>query len=167
MANKNFFDYSDNVLDALDNAVKSGLLAAALVVEAEAKSNAPVDQGGLRASITHKIDAGAQRAEVGSTSEYAEFVEYGTGEHAENGAGRKGFWVYVDGSDAHGTGGKTYTLEEAKKVKAIILSKNKGLTPDMVHITNGTKATKFMRNAFKAKTQDVENVIGKSLGAEL
>jgi HK97 gp10 family phage protein len=47
-----------------------------LMVEADAKGNAPVDTGTLRSSISAEISG--LSAEVSATTEYADYVEYGT-----------------------------------------------------------------------------------------
>ncbi len=69
-----------------------------LIVERKAKQNCPVDDGTLRASITHIIDVkeDALIGKVGSNLEYAPYVHQGTGVHAINGDGREDPWSYQD-----------------------------------------------------------------------
>lgn len=91
----------DKLLDRLDKVedssnVINGLQRACIRVEADAKENAPVDDGTLRASITHEIDASAIVGEIGTNVEYAPYVEFGTGIFAFNGDGRKTPWTYQD-----------------------------------------------------------------------
>lgn len=50
---------------------------ASQVVEADAKERAPVDTGRLRSSISRRIEAGQQRAFIGSPVTYAREVEFG------------------------------------------------------------------------------------------
>ena len=75
---------------------EQALEEAALLVEGQAKALAPVGTGELRDKIDHNIKEvnGMKIAQVGSSLQYAIYAEYGTGEHAINGAGRKGGWVY-------------------------------------------------------------------------
>lgn len=85
------------------------LESAALIVEASAKALAPVgDSGELRDKIDHSITntSDGPEAKIGSPLDYAMYVEYGTGEFAENGAGRKGGWSYQtpDGEWHHTNG---------------------------------------------------------------
>ena len=94
-----FEDNREKFKVALNEAAVRGVTAACLIVESQAKLLAPVDSGYLRdMSIDHKVDEKSDEVEgqVGSGAEYAPFVEYGTGEFAENGEGRKGGWAYVD-----------------------------------------------------------------------
>lgn len=67
---------------------------ACLVVERDAKINCPVDQGTLRASITHDVESNSQEivGSVFSNLNYAPYVEYGTGIYAKDGNGRKTPW---------------------------------------------------------------------------
>lgn len=70
---------------------------ACLVVEAEAKKKCPVDQGILRASITHETETNAREivGRIGSALEYAPYVHQGTGIYAVGGDGRKTPWGYT------------------------------------------------------------------------
>lgn len=94
------FEDNRNIFKAaIDEAAVRGVTAACLIVESQAKLLAPVDSGFMRdITIDYKVDAKgtAVEGQVGSSAEYAPFVEYGTGEFAENGEGRKGGWYYVD-----------------------------------------------------------------------
>lgn len=75
--------------------IENGLEYCCLLVENEAKTNCPVDNGQLRASITHEVEDG--KGYVGSNLEYAPYVEYGTGLFADGGGGRTDVpWVYRD-----------------------------------------------------------------------
>lgn len=101
---KGGFQFEDNsgiVKKAMDLASQKAMEAATLYVEGQAKALAPVgDSGELRDKINHKVSKknGNIVGTVGSPMTYAMYVEYGTGEFAENGAGRKGGWNYQDSS---------------------------------------------------------------------
>ena len=73
----------DDVINSLERSVEKAIQAAekelqltALEIERDAKLNAPVDTGMLRASITST--GGGSEYEIGTNIEYAPFVEYGT-----------------------------------------------------------------------------------------
>ena len=92
-----FTDNSKKVKAQMDDAMFQALESAALIVEASAKALAPVgDSGELRDKIDHNVvdTSNGPAAKIGSPLDYAMYVEYGTGEFAENGAGRKGGWSY-------------------------------------------------------------------------
>lgn len=91
-----FEDYSGKVKKALMDVSEQALEEAALMVEGQAKALAPVGTGELRDKIDHNIKTvdGMKVATIGSPLDYAIYVEYGTGEHSQNGAGRKGGWRY-------------------------------------------------------------------------
>lgn len=61
-----------------------------------------VDLGNFLNSFTHKVIDGGNEiiGLVGNTADYSPYIEFGTGEKAENGQGRQGGWVYQhhDGS---------------------------------------------------------------------
>ena len=104
-----FTDNSKKVKGQMDDAMFRALESAALIVEASAKALAPVgDSGELRDKIDHNVvdTSNGPAAKIGSPLDYAMYVEYGTGEFAENGAGRKGGWSYQtpDGKWHHTNG---------------------------------------------------------------
>lgn len=83
-----------NVIDKLlPEALAKGLEYAGQLVENEAKRKVPVDDGVLRASITHAVDSDKSSVSIGSNVEYAPYVEYGTGIY--NTEGRKTTWIYT------------------------------------------------------------------------
>jgi len=77
-------------------AIAKGLEKACMIVERSAKSNAPVRTGNLRSSITHKVTQSTMEGVVGTTLDYAPYVEIGTGVYSSMGNGRQGGWKYVD-----------------------------------------------------------------------
>jgi len=68
------------------------------MIESAAKAKAPVDDGELRDKLDHNVTKKGNQmiGKMGSPLDYAPYVEFGTGEFAENGAGRKGGWSYQD-----------------------------------------------------------------------
>ena len=98
-----FHDYSEEVLNAFDDGCNRALERCGLQAEGYAKDLVPVDTGALRNSINHKVDEGEKAAYVGTNSEYAAYVEFGTGSHSSIGGGTpKSHWVYMgDDGKAH------------------------------------------------------------------
>ena len=102
-----FTDNSDKIIKLLDQATLAGLEAAAAEVEAQAMQNTPVDTGQLKGSWGHYVDDGKMTATIGNTQENAIWTEFGTGEFALEGDGRKGGWFYEDSEgEGHFTHGK-------------------------------------------------------------
>lgn len=93
-----FFDHSDEGKELLRQATIQWLFQACMLVEGQAVALAKVQTSRLRNSIDHYVDEEELEGYVGTNVEYAVYVEFGTGEFAENGMGRKGGWVYKDES---------------------------------------------------------------------
>lgn len=92
-----FKDNRKQAIKALQDAVYKGVTKASEIVESSAKVNAPVDTGALGQSINHQVDGRGTNTitgSIGTNSEYAWFVEKGTGLFAENGNGRKTPWTF-------------------------------------------------------------------------
>lgn len=116
MADVEFVDFSIEVKAALEEAARSFLEEAASEIESQAKRNSRVDTGQLKSSWNRQVNESAGEATVGSTEQNAIWEEFGTGEYAAKGNGRKGGWRYQDDKGKwHFTYGKkpNHTLQRA------------------------------------------------------
>lgn len=93
------FKFNRNTKKAFEQ-IREGLALnttkACMVVQGQAKLLAPVGTGELRDKIGWQLkkESDTITGQVGSPEMYAPYVEFGTGEFAENGQGRKGGWSY-------------------------------------------------------------------------
>ena len=107
MADVHFQDNSVKVLRAIDRAVIAFLEEAAGELESQTKRNTRVDTGQTKNSWAHMVYESKAEAIVGSPLENVIWEEFGTGEYAIDGNGRKGGWFYVDAKgNGHFTRGK-------------------------------------------------------------
>ena len=107
MANVIFVDFTIEVQGAIDNRINAALEEVAGELESQAKRNTYVDTGKTKNSWQHKVVDSEHTAYIGSDYDNAIWEEFGTGEYAANGDGRKGGWVYVDEKgNGHFTRGK-------------------------------------------------------------
>lgn len=124
---RNLATYESNLNIKLGQAIEG----ASQIIENKAKQLCPVDDGILRASITHKVinGQGEVMGKVGTNVEYAPYVHQGTGIHAAKGDGRKDPWSYQtpDGKWHTTVGQKPQPFLEdaAKKSKGEIRKKVK------------------------------------------
>ena len=93
-----FKDNSMEGKERLKKAAAKWLLQACILVEGQAVLLAPVATSRLKQSIDYIVDDDELVRYVGTNVDYAIYVEFGTGEFAENGNGRKGGWMYKDPS---------------------------------------------------------------------
>ncbi len=125
-------DNSEKVKEEFEAAVLRALEKCGLVAEGYAKKLCPVDTGSLRGSITHTVDEAEPAAYVGTNSEYAAYVELGTGKYYSG--GRPTPWVYQDAKGnwhlTHGQRAKPYlkpaVADHAEEYRKIIESELKG-----------------------------------------
>ena len=111
MANVEFHDFSIEVKNKMDSKIKATLEGCAGELESQVKRNSRVDTGKTKNSFRHGITgnfaSGAWTAHIGSNEENAIWEEFGTGEYAIAGNGRKGGWFYEDAEgNGHFTRGK-------------------------------------------------------------
>lgn len=104
-----FTDNSARVKAALEDAAIAYLYEAGGELEAQVKRNSRVGSGQLKNSWAYRVDESKGECTVGSPLENAIWEEFGTGEYALHGDGRKGGWYYKDEKDGtwHHTFGKT------------------------------------------------------------
>ncbi len=116
-----FKDNSLNVKEALGEEAIAFLLEAVAEVHAQTVRNSRVDTGQTKDSWRTAVDEDNLTGYVGSNYENAIWEEFGTGEYALNGNGRKTPWFYVDrhgkghfthGKKPHRTLHKAFTMTE-------------------------------------------------------
>lgn len=103
-------DNSALVRGEMQASVLRALEKCGLTAEGYAKQLCPVDTGNLRNSITHQVQLSENAVHIGTNSEYAAYVELGTGIYYPG--GRKTPWVYQDRNGnwhiTHGQRAKPY-----------------------------------------------------------
>lgn len=123
-------DNSIKVKAALNDAAVKFLYEAAHTIQSQTKQNTAVDTGQLKGSWDFAVDESKGEAVIGSPLENAIWEEFGTGEYALNGDGRKGGWFYEDAEgNGHFTYGKKprralYKAFETKKTPVIKLAEH-------------------------------------------
>ena len=105
--NFKFEDYTMKVIDAMNDRTNAVLAECSGELVAQTQRNSRVDTGKTKGSFKYKVDEDSHTAYIGSDYQNAIWEEFGTGEYALKGNGRKGGWVYVDEKgDGHFTRGK-------------------------------------------------------------
>lgn len=110
MADIEYTDNSAIVKAALSEGVRAFLYEAGGELQAQTMRNSRVDTGQTKGSYQYKVQEGTGEStvHVGSNLQNAIWEEFGTGEYALHGDGRKGGWKYVDAKGkGHFTRGKT------------------------------------------------------------
>lgn len=84
------------VLESIKRKIVDRLTVAGQFVRDSAVLLVPVDTGNLRGSINFQVNENELYVRIGTPVEYAPYIEFGTGEFAEGGNGRKGGWFFTD-----------------------------------------------------------------------
>ena len=102
-----FTDNAVKVKAAMNDALNRWLYESVAELESQVKQNTAVDTGQLKGAWDFSVDESRGEAVIGSPLENSIWEEFGTGEYAMNGDGRKGGWYYVDSKGkGHFTKGK-------------------------------------------------------------
>jgi len=157
-----FEDNSIKVKAELDDACIAFLHEAGLTMQRQAANNTRVASGDTAGAWDYAVDRGQLEVTIGNPMQNAIWEEFGTGEYALKGNGRKGWWVYVkdSGTSTTSSSQNQYTLEEAKAVAAYLRSQ--GLD---AYYTNGKKPSRALHNAFIAKKDAIIRQAQKVLKA--
>lgn len=127
MSSVEFIDNSVQVKDAIEAAAIKWLHEAAGEIQAQTMRNTRVDTGKTKQSWEYRVDTAAKKAIIGSNAENAIWEEFGTGQYAIKGNGRKTPWHYQDrNGNWHTTRGKkptraffkAYTMNKSKLKKS-------------------------------------------------
>lgn len=122
-----FINNSVKVKAEIEAAAVKFLHEAAGEIQAQTMRNTRVDTGKTKQSWDYSVDTSDLMATVGSNAENAIWEEFGTGQYAIKGNGRKTPWSYQDrNGNWHTTRGKrptraffkAYTMSKAKLRKA-------------------------------------------------
>lgn len=84
------------VLETIKRKVVDRLTVAGQFVKDSAVLLVPVDTGNLRGSINYQVNENELYVRIGTPVKYGPYIEFGTGEFAEGGNGRKGGWFFID-----------------------------------------------------------------------
>lgn len=111
MSSIKFIDHSAEVKGKIADIAEAVLEEACGELESQVKRNTAVDTGKTKNAWTHRVIGSMMAGEfigtVGNSTENSIWEEFGTGEYALEGKGRKGGWFYVDEKgDGHFTRGK-------------------------------------------------------------
>lgn len=119
----------------MSDAIYRALIRSTDKVQSDAKLIVPKDSTNLETSIVTVVGKDNQIGVITTNSEYAYYVEFGTGRYAENGGGRSTPWFYTD---AKGVGHWTVG-HKAQPYMRPALSKNKE-NIKKIFISEGKKA---------------------------
>lgn len=159
--NVEFYDYSVNVKSAIKEKALAFLKEIGGEIRSQASRNSRRKSSQTAGKFEYKVDKENMAVHIGSDYWNAIYEEFGTGEHAINGDGRKGYWIFVksNGAPRVPKGGKTYTKKEARRIMAILRSK--GIE---AYYTNGKKANRALFKAFTTTEPRIEQIAKKYLG---
>lgn len=128
-----FKDNSDACIKVIRDAQEAALRAIGELMYAAVYPLIPTDTTALQNSLDYKIDLNEMSITIGVNTEYAIYVEFGTGVFAENGQGRKGGWLYPDSE----TGEMIFTV--------------------------GMKPQPYLRPAYKDNVENIKQIIEENL----
>lgn len=158
-----FEDFSLEVKAAINDISIAWLYENAEEIKSQAQRNTSQEgwtsseRAQLRGSYNTNVNEQAGKAQIGSPLEQAYWEEWGTGEHAAHGDGRKDWWIYIPGSSGGGSGESNHykTREDAEAMAAYIREKYK--KPAIV--TNGRDPNYTLEKAFtKVKPGAIEDL---------
>jgi hypothetical protein len=162
-----FQDFSFTVKAELNDATIGWAQETGNEIAAQAQRNCKMeDDEGKQLKGSYKCQAGNTDGEfqVGSPLESAYWEEWGTGEYAAHGDGRKGWWIYCPDQESMGGGATYYDEMEAMMMAAYIQQVYK----KRAYVTNGRKPNYTLEHAFDAVKKpamaQLERILKEKMG---
>lgn len=159
MANKIVYkDFRVQVKNAMNDRINSVLEEVAGELESQVKRNTKVGKingGNTKNKWRHVVDESKHEAYVGNDEQTAIWLEFGTGEHALEGKGRRGGWYVLIGN---GKG----CISEAT-VKAYGFKVVNGKDGKKFAYVTGMKPQRPLFKAFESKKNSIIKYIQNSL----
>ncbi len=146
-----FEDNTIKVIGAINDKIIAAMHEAAGEIEAAAKKNTRVESGQTRGAWGYEVietESGAE-AHIGNPLENAIWEEYGTGEYAAEGNGRKGGWYIPEEK----------LTESAKKH----MKKVHGKDGKIYYYTKGKKPQRMLEKAFNENQTTVQTIFKEAL----
>lgn len=147
MADLVFNDYTQQVLADINEKAVQFITEGCAEIQSETQRTTPPTETQLKGSWDTSIDKTALIGKIGSPLESSLWNEFGTGSYAENGDGRKGWWVYVEGNSKSTRVSKTYA-SEAEANQTVAMLRARGF---QAFASNGKPKQKTFRNAYSKK----------------
>lgn len=137
-----FEDYSAKILAEIQNKSDVFLEEVGGEIESKAADFTRVASGQTRRDWGHTVNSSALEVTIGNNNENAIWEEFGTGEYAVKGNGRKGgWWIAADSLDP-----KTRSLFETK----YHFRKGYGKGGKLFYYTRGKKGTEALNKALQS-----------------
>ena len=154
-----FIDNRTKVKSSVENAGIAWLYEACGEIEAQTKRNSKVVSGKTKGSYFYMVDENAGEGYVGSSDENAVWEEFGTGEYALGGDGRKnGWWIKV------GYGRGEISPETARKYRWEKVRRDKNGSLAFV-FTRGKKARRPLFKAFTSTKNLLKRLLKEMFGS--
>lgn len=112
-----FTDNSSKIKKIIEDNIEAFLDEVGGELVSQAQRNTRVDSGQTKGNWEWIVDMSKKEVVVGNTLENAIWEEFGTGEYALKGDGRKGGWVYKNSKDK-----KFYFTKGKKPSRALYLA---------------------------------------------
>lgn len=164
--NVEFQDFSVKVKAQLNDLSKAWLYETAEEIKSQAQRTASTEgwtsseRVNLRDHYKAQVEADKGEATIGNDLEMAYWEEWGTGEHAAHGDGRKDWWIYCPGESGGGSESNHYaTREEAERMAAYIREKY----GKKAVVTNGREPNYTLEHAFDAVAPGQEEALKRRL----
>ncbi|MBS6194277.1 MAG: hypothetical protein KH828_01670 [Clostridiales bacterium] len=144
-----FKDNRTKVKEALDDAITAFLIEAGGELQGKTVRNSRKDQSHTAGSYEYKVDESEGVCQIGSNLENSIWEEFGTGEYALHGDGRKGGWYIPE---------ENLTAKAKSKMKKVI-----GKNGKVYYFTRGKTPNRPMQRAFDSSKMKLIRRFGQIL----
>ena len=151
MASVNFEDFAFKVKDTMNELLGNALEEVGVEIESQAARNTRVASGNTKRKWGHIVEQNESEAKVtiGNPLENAIWEEFGTGEYALNGNGRRGGWYIL--------------ADDAPELAKYNMKKVYGKDGKVFYFTKGKEPSRALYKAWEQNKSRVQDRIGDVL----
>lgn len=159
-----FEDFTGEVTKEIENIILNWLEEASSEIESQTITRAGTGayHREIASKWTHQVDKSKYEAIIGNPMENALWVEYGTGEYALNGDGRKDWWVFIEGSTGKSSNESKHYKTKEEAARTVAYLRSKGIKAGY---TKGQQPKRPLHHAFNQNEKDLKEVLKNRLGS--
>ena len=159
-----FEDFTGEVTQEIENIILNWLEEASSELESQTimKTGTGAYHREIASKWTHQVDKSKYEAIVGNPLENALWVEYGTGEYAFNGDGRKDWWVFIEGSTGKSSNESKHYKTKEEAAQTVAFLRAKGIKAGY---TKGQEPKRPLYYAFNQNEKPIKEELKNKLGS--
>lgn len=159
-----FEDFTGEITKEIENIILTWLEEGASELESQTitRTGTGAYHREIASKWTHIVDSSKYEAVIGNPLENALWVEYGTGEYALNGDGRKDWWVFIEGGSGMSSNESKHYKTKEEAARTVAFLRSQGIKAGY---TKGQLPKRPLHLAFTNNEKSIKDELRNRLGS--